>query len=344
MRTKVIAALLAILTALGGLNLYQSIRDRLLPSAKAETIAYAVEPAAPAPVSETRLVRVSERGVVVIDKTFDVSFGDALLVDIQHADVTVTTGSFETARVLVTISGRDIDRARKSFEEMEFQADRVDHRIELISRKRRRNWSFRGNGGLSIKAEITIPEKFDVDMETTHGDVSLDNLIGILHLKTSHGKVSAQSVSGGEISITSSHGRIRASSLSGAEIELKTSHADIDVARINSDHFSAITSHSNVEVDELSGISDIRTSHGNIDITINEDLSADLTTSHGNISVSTPPTFGADLDLKGGRIRLASTFDFTGSIKKDSARGQLNGGGPRIEARTSHGKISIRSN
>ena len=35
MRTKIIAALLAVLTCLGGLNLYQSIKDRLFPEAVA---------------------------------------------------------------------------------------------------------------------------------------------------------------------------------------------------------------------------------------------------------------------------------------------------------------------
>ncbi len=343
MRTKVIAALLAILTALGGLNLFQSIRDRLLPPVKAESTSYRTE--AVAPKAERVSIGVSERsgGEVVIDETYDVKRGDELFIDIMHADLNVDTSAKGEARVVVTVSGRNMKRAMEKFEEMNFRASHKSGQVRLIAESKNRNWSFRNNGDLSIQVDVFIPDEFDLDVSTSHGDVTLDDLNGDIRLATSHGRVLAQTISGRSISLTSSHGRIRATEMAGDDVSVQTSHANIVIGRVESEDFTAKTSHSNVEIDELVGNTEIQTSHGNIDISVNSNLQAELETSHGNITVSAPADFAADLDLQGGRIRMASAFDFDGTIKKERARGQLNGGGATIDARTSHGSITFKT-
>ena len=100
MRTKIIAALLAVLTALGGLNLFQSINKKLNPHE--DVVVEAVT------VSETDGITIREEGnrivisasavsvaasdlrgeEVMISERFTVKEGATLRVDVSHANST----------------------------------------------------------------------------------------------------------------------------------------------------------------------------------------------------------------------------------------------------------------
>ncbi len=68
------------------------------------------------------------------------------------------------------------------------------------------------------------------------------------------------------------------------------------------------------------------------------------TSSDGDISITLPSTFGADLRLRGDDVRISRDLDFDGRIEDESATGEINGGGPLIEARTSDGEVTVRGN
>ena len=104
------------------------------------------------------------------------------------------------------------------------------------------------------------------------------------------------------------------------------------------------TSHGDIEVDRISGRTDISNSHGDIEVAFSQLDNAYLRTSHGDVYISAPRSTAADLDLKADRVRIADTYRFEGELKKDRADGHINGGGPRVEARASHGSITLRDN
>ena len=107
MRTKIIAALLAVLTALGGLYLFKSIKDRITPPATAQTaesyaygeattdaavdgnskIRVSVKAKSAVKVEKRVRVRASSDSQVMIEESFSVQNGETLVVDVSHADL-----------------------------------------------------------------------------------------------------------------------------------------------------------------------------------------------------------------------------------------------------------------
>ncbi len=360
MRTKIIAALLAVLTALGGLNLFNSIKDRFFPPATAQTSqVYAVSDAteeinprvrirvrAKESMSVQRRVKVRARSdsEVMIDRRFDVREGQTLVIGVTHADVEIETGNVSEAHVLVTLSSNRMTRAMEVFERMNFQVDMVGDEVRIKSESPRNRWYSGWNGGFDIDVRVTIPERFNMRLQTTHGDVELDDIQGYVELNTTHGDVSAASIRGPEISLKSTHGDIEAESLTSDAVSVKTTHADIQIEQVTSRFFSATTSHSDIVVERLAGESDITTSHGDIEITMTGNFSANLKTSHGDVLVYAPSGIEADLDLKASRVKVSSAFSFDGDVEKDRVVGRINGGGANIYARTTHGSVYLKNN
>jgi DUF4097 and DUF4098 domain-containing protein YvlB len=362
MRTKIIAALLAVLTALGGLNLFKSIKERLFPAVTQSATVEQADAVATEEITEdgrsrVRIrvragesessterarIRISDDSAVMIDRRFNVRAGQNLRINVEHSDVTIRTGDVDEAHVLVSLDSGNLDRAIEIFERMEFQVEMVGDEVRIESGSIDGNWNSGFNGGLDINVDVTIPERFNVRMETTHGDVDLDDIDGIVVLNTTHGDVSAATISGPEISLKSTHGNIEAGALRSERIDVKTSHADIEVETVESRMFSATTSHSDVRVANLSSDSDIETSHGDIEITLDGPYAAELGTSHGDVVVYAPSDLKASLDLKGAQVRVSSGFNLQGSVDKDHVVAEIGGGGSRITARTTHGSVHLR--
>lgn len=357
MRTKVIAALLAILTALGGLNLFQSIKQKLNPSEQyhVEAVADVRTDAETMVDIETDVIRV-ERGdkrfvirtsavsdarndrEVMISERFDVKEGASLRADVAHAEFNIITGSSDEAEVEVTLDSNRMSRARERFEEMNWSVAQRDGDIIILADDPRgwNNWNF------EIDVTVRIPSRFNIDLETTHGDVVVGDLEGELSMQTSHGDVELGDVTGGRMWIKTSHGDISGQALRASLIEVHTSHADLEFEAIESEEFSATTSHADVEIESLRGESEIRTSHGDVRVELVDGLGADITTTHGDVMVYVAKDARLDLDVRGAEVKMSSSFNLNGRMSEEVIDGHINGGGRLLRVRTSHGEVSIR--
>ena len=350
MRTKVIAALLAVLTALGGLNLFQSIKKKIMP-VEHETIVMSESREVHERVKVRSEVRVRERVIarvrvntnsdeVMIEESFSVDNGDDLIINITHAEVTILTGSGNRAEIEITLDSRNMRAAVERFEDMDWRVYKEGDAIHIEADELRGNW----NTSMDIDVLIFIPATFNIDLETSHGDVELGDLMGSLKLLTSHGDVEMGEVEGSTIWIKSSHGDIEAVELRSEQVEVQTSHADIEVGAIYSKRFDATTSHADVEIGYLEGETSISTSHGDIEVYLNGDSSASFTTQHGDVDVFVDSDIEADFDLRGADVNMSRSLRLNGRVDDDRVEGSVNGGGRTIKARTTHGSVSVRSN
>jgi DUF4097 and DUF4098 domain-containing protein YvlB len=247
------------------------------------------------------------------------------------------------AHVVVSLKSDNMERAVDMFERMNFVVEMVGDEVRVVSEPLQRLANFNWNGNFSIDVDVTIPERFNASLNTTHGDVELDDIEGDVRLNTTHGDVSVGTIAGPVISLRSTHGDIEGISLASEIVEVATTHADIEFDTVSSKDFSAKTSHSDVQIRHLSGSSDIETSHGAIEISMDGAYPANLTTSHGNVYVQVPTSANADLDLQGAQVNVASAFAIKGSVSKENVSGSLNGGGAKIRARTTHGSVNIKN-
>ncbi len=192
-------------------------------------------------------------------------------------------------------------------------------------------------GGIAIG-----PSKGDVTVHTSGGNINIDMTEGDVNANTSGGSIMV-SGSRGEIDIKTSGGNLSVDS-SGGPVRAKTSGGSIRIRQAR-------------------GAIDARTSGGAIEAEMVEtDNSKDthviLHSSGGTLTVYLPETVeatvSADIKIKefwfAGRdyeTDYEIDSDFPLSIKGEesdhiSARGEINGGGDRIQLNTTNGDIYIR--
>jgi hypothetical protein len=195
--------------------------------------------------------------------------------------------------------------------------------------------------------------------KTSDGDIEVEDITGELSARTSDGNIDAIGIIG-SVELHTSDGDINTENIKG-DISLKSSDGKIVARNIKGD-VNAITSDGNILLEDIIGVNNARTSDGNIifenlrggltaqtsdgDINGNFDkLDHDLflKTSDGNISVTVPNGLGMDLTLRGEDINMRLE-DFSGETSDHKIEGTIRGGGINVELITSDGDINLDYN
>jgi DUF4097 and DUF4098 domain-containing protein YvlB len=298
---------------------------------------------------------------VIFDETFDVKKGWDLELAVSDMDVTIVPGKSDEARVQVTLSG-NTDKARERFEKMNFDARLKGQTLEVETRDDR-SWSsgWWGSGNWGIHITVTIPDEFNMTIQTSDGDIEADGIKGDISIRTSDGDILLGTLEGPSIFIKSSDGNLTADGLIAKEVELRTSDGDVRAELIKGGDVTLSSSDGDVTADRIeaelvtvrSSDGDLRikmaggdlrgrTSDGNIDVWIENNTSVDLSTSDGDIVIHAPSDLAADLDFKGEDVRLGGKILLEGDISEHRVRGKIGNGGKKVRARTSDGSVSLR--
>lgn len=205
-------------------------------------------------------------------------------------------------------------------------------------RKKGSGMKFWNNNNLSISFVVYTPVESVVNGRTSGGSMSAENLTGTVDLSTSGGSISLENITG-NMNVRTSGGSMKFRNIQG-DLNGKTSGGSISVNDADGD-LNLRTSGGSIKLEEIAGKVSARTSGGSISaLTDNTECSMDLRTSGGNVSITVSEGAGYELDLKGNRV--SSTLnEFSGEVEKNKIVGTIFGGGPLIAARTSGGSVRI---
>ncbi len=173
---------------------------------------------------------------------------------------------------------------------------------------------------------------------SSDGNVNLNGINGSVYVRTSDGNISLEDISG-NVQSTTSDGNIHLNTING-DIESVTSDGDIKISRSNG-NISARTSDGHIAFEDISGSLTAVTSDGNIYgnfVKLESKLMA--RTSDGNVDITIPDQLGLDLDIKGESLSVPLT-NFSGQSDKKSIHGQSNGGGIAVSIQASGGNIRL---
>lgn len=205
---------------------------------------------------------------------------------------------------------------------------------EAERERKRGNWR-----GPSISFKVYGPVRATADVRTSGGSIELYNMIGDQNARTSGGSITVEQI-GGNVELRTSGGSITIDDVEGA-VGARTSGGRIRADNV-SGGITARTSGGSITLESVSGDVEARTSGGSINAEVGTpDRIIDLRTSGGSINITVPGDLGYDLDLRGNRVR-ADLNNFQGEYDRNDVEGTLNGGGIRIEARTSGGTVTLR--
>lgn len=205
-------------------------------------------------------------------------------------------------------------------------------------------WPFSiGSWLREVEYRVTVPEKFNADVETSAGAISVSNLKGEVTARTSGGSLSFDGIEGAVKGETSG-GAIRIREIAG-DVDASTSGGPILIER-NLGRVKARTSGGGIEIREAKGAIDASTSGGGVSASLIGQPKEEcrLATSGGNISVSLSKDVHMNLEASasGGGVSTNFAVAANDERREGELRTRLNGGGPLLYLHTSGGAISVR--
>lgn len=290
-----------------------------------------------------------------VTKTFDAADGGKLVLTADVGDLRVTTGG-RGVTVDVTIAGRD-----ESVKEYRVAFRQEGNTVYVDGDYDRKGWHFFDSDNLRVKYVISVPRRFQVDLQTSGGDINLADLDGEVLARTSGGDIElgntggnvTAKTSGGDIKVRGGNGFMKVGTSGGdididsanGQVDARTSGGDIEIRRAGA-NVLARSSGGGIRIDEAYGAIDASTSGGSIEARFSRQPSADsrLVTSGGGISVTLAGNVAADIDAhtSGGGISTSIPIQVLGKQSEDSLVGKVNGGGPKLYVRSSGGGISLK--
>lgn len=319
-----------------------------------------------------------------VEKTYNVTPGGRLTLLSEFGAVEIQTAEQDEVAIVVTKASkyRLLKAAEKMIADFElgFEHEGSDVRIEGAFKRGRKHWQ-KKLSRLNVHFLVRVPHRYNIDVETSGGSVSVADLEGDVRAKTSGGTLHFGNITG-SVSGRTSGGSIELASCDSA-VELKTSGGHIKAVDVGGDvqaetsggnlHFSAIagaihgkTSGGNIQVEHCEGEADVHTSGGNIKLQrVNGSVKArtsggsihaamfvqpqsecNLRTSGGNITVALIPDIAVavEAETSGGRVATDFAVESTvqGKVPKNKVKGNINGGGPLLKLRTSGGNIHLQ--
>jgi hypothetical protein len=255
----------------------------------------------------------------VWDKSFDVAGIPTLTVQTNDGSVQVNTWNKKSVAVHVVVGGWRLGPRGVTVDAHQ-TGDHVE--LEVLSPR----WTISFGLVRTIRIEVMVPAKANLDVHTGDGSVTLSPLAGNIQVHSGDGVITATGLAG-EISLETSDGRINATGLDG-RIRAHTGDGRLEV----SGRFDAldITSgdgsiHARAEAgSKLTSDWRVRTSDGRIHLEVPRDLKANLDAHTGD-----------------GGITLNLPVQVTGRISHSTVVGSMNGGGPALMIRSGDGSISI---
>lgn len=209
---------------------------------------------------------------------------------------------------------------------------------------------------MNVHFKVYVPRETSCDLHTSDGNISFEGLVSNQRCKTSDGNIDIANIMG-NVTGGTSDGNIYVKDVKGF-VEVGTSDGNIEFERIKGD-VQASTSDGNIKLDRVNGNIGVKTSDGYISfhdisgsfkastsdgsikgnvVELKEQLT--LKTSGGNIDVTIPSQLGLDLDIKGESIDVP-VKNFSGKFDKTFVRGQSNGGGIPVVLSTSDGNVTL---
>ncbi len=248
-------------------------------------------------------------------KEFTVSPGKRLTMDLQTGGTIHIVGTGDNrVNVSATFEGRDAD-------ECVVEANESSSGVDVTSHFE----THRRNRSSDVRFEITVPEKFDLELQTMGGGITIEQVEGEISGKTMGGKLALSHLKG-SLDLTTMGGPITVRS-SEVEGRVKTMGGE-------------------VRIEDVTGNLDASSQGGNVvetNVTRTNGSSTgkkvSISTMGGNIDVNEAPA-GADVHTMGGDIHIHSAAGFAkartmgGSITIDAVDGW-------VDATTMGGDVAI---
>jgi DUF4097 and DUF4098 domain-containing protein YvlB len=298
-----------------------------------------------------------------VEKSYKVGDNGNLTVETDLGSIEVTAAGSGELKVTLyrKMDASTRKEADRILEDLETEFKQTGNDVSIIVRYHRDksifNWE---RSHLRLRFVIAVPKKYNVDLNTAGGSISVSDLTGKVLSRTSGGSLTFGHIQGpvdgktsggsitldgcaGNADVRTSGGSIRIGEVDG-QVQAMTSGGSINIEKARGS-VVAETSGGGIHVDEVMGDINASTSGGSVSATITKQPAGPcrLKTSGGTITVELAPDIKVDVDAatSGGRVTTEFPVTVQGELSKTHLHATVNGGGPELLLRTSGGSIHI---
>jgi DUF4097 and DUF4098 domain-containing protein YvlB len=234
------------------------------------------------------------------DKTFNVSKGENLVVTLSNGNITINTWDKDQ----VYIKAKNVDEDDLQNLHMEKQGNKV-----IVD--------FNGTDSDDFTLEIAVPTKFNLDLSSGGGNVTItNNILGKVDITTGGGNIKLKDIED-KLSVSTGGGNVAVGNVN-SEAEISTGGGNIEIGDVKS-RVDVSTGGGNVKLGNIGGNASVSTAGGII--TVGKVTgSAELSTAGGNINLD-GATGRTELSTAGGNI---SAKNISGSVEGSTAGGNIN--------------------
>jgi hypothetical protein len=138
-----------------------------------------------------------------MEKKFQVKSGGTLFLDADEGDVYISGTEKDEAIVSVSTNGSDsrINRYHISIEQ-------DGQTIRVVGKESRHNMHWFHNEDMQVRFNISLPSKFNLDIHTSGGDMTVEHIEGLAKGGTSGGNLELTDLKG-DVRLETSGGDIR---------------------------------------------------------------------------------------------------------------------------------------
>lgn len=275
-------------------------------------------------------------------ESFELEGPGKLKVKTAGGHITVKGSATNTVKVEMYVqkNGRNLLPEDTDLENWEINISQSGNSVQAVAKnKDGGSWKLFGQDNrASISFVVYTPREMNSNLRTSGGHIETEGLSGNQQISTSGGHLNLANLEG-TIEARTSGGHIRISDISG-DLDARTSGGHINVDN-SEGKIRVKTSGGHIDLADVSGSIEASTSGGSIKADLKSiDNFVDLRTSGGNVNIRIPQNIGLDLNLRGSYVST-NLKNFSGEVDRDEVQGKLNGGGAKISARTSGGTVSL---
>jgi len=251
------------------------------------------------------------------EKTINFQSNGNIFVSNVNGKIEVTSWDKETIRIEAEIKVNTHNRreAEEILERVKILIDRQGEKITIkpdYPHKERESgfWDWLLGSYKTtpiVDFTIKVPQKSNLDLKSTNGNVFAAEIKGAVTLATVNGGIEAETING-SANANTTNGGIKINDLNGS---LNTHTTNGSITAI----FSGFDTNNNI---------DMSTTNGSIKLTLPSNIKADVTASTVN-----------------GSIHTDFALTVKGKIMKKRINGEINGGGGLIDLSTVNGSIKI---
>jgi DUF4097 and DUF4098 domain-containing protein YvlB len=265
-----------------------------------------------------------------LSQSFQAGPGGKLTLNVDRGSVQITATDENTVTVHLTrrVTGASDSEAAQILKDEQVVLSQEANEISITAENppELQHMSLFSHPNLDAQYEITVPRRFEAQVETSGGEINVSGIQGSTGCKTSGGRIICNEITG-DVNARTMGGDVQATGCKG-RIDLATMGGSIII-----DGFSGASVHATTSGGSVSA---------NFDAAPTED--SELKTSGGNIAVQLPDN--AALQLEGQTFAGSEKSDFPVEIQDQFGNGTLsgaiNGGGPMLRMNTSAGNLEVR--